>query len=204
MIESIMFDFSNYYDRIAEQLPDNCKVVEIGVANGASALYLANALFEKGKTFRLYMIDNMAYGGYEQMKTIYQNIIKSGLSEYIELIPKDSVTASKDFNDDSLHFVFLDSSHEYEPTKQEINAWYSKLIDDFVLAGHDYFLYKDGVGKAVDELVPREIKRETIDNKETGQYQEFKPEQLLFTEQTDNEFGIWELSKRFWWKPTLK
>lgn len=105
-LNTLMFDYSQYYQRIADELPSGCNVVEVGCADGISAIYLAQELHKRNKTFKLYMIDNMDYGKYEQMKTIYTNIIKSGLGEYIEVIPKDSVTASKDFNDGILIFYF--------------------------------------------------------------------------------------------------
>lgn len=193
----MMFDFKDWYDRVAEQMPDNCVCVEVGVANGDSALYLAERFFELQKQFKLYMVDNMDYGGYDQMKTIYQNIIKSGLGEYIEVIPYDSVSASEKFNDGSIDFVFLDSSHEYQETKDSIRSWYPKLKDDGILSGHDYFLYADDVGKAVDEMLPRIIKRETIDTPE--QYNEFEEEQFLITEDTGNHYGIWVVRKRFYY-----
>lgn len=193
MSETLMFDFSAFYDRIANELPDDCKVCEIGVANGDSALYLAKKLNELGKNFKLYMVDNMDYGGYDQMKTIYQNIIETGLGEHIEIIPTDSVSASKIFNDDSLHFVFLDSSHEYQETKDSILVWTPKLVDDCIMAGHDYFEYEE-VHKAVNEIVPFTYKREAIET------QDFKYEQVLYTENTTNGYGIFYFKKKFYIK----
>ena len=35
--DSVMFDFASYYDMVAERLPDNCKIAEVGIANGKSA-----------------------------------------------------------------------------------------------------------------------------------------------------------------------
>jgi cephalosporin hydroxylase len=200
MIDERMFDFKEFYNRIAEQLPNNCKIVEVGVADGASALYLAKRLDILGKEFKLYMVDSMGYGGYNQMKTIYQNIFARGVFEDVEVIPYDSVEASKMFNDDSLDFVFLDSSHAYEETKKELYAWYGKLKDDCILAGHDFYSEETpGVQKAVIEIIPHIITRPPINKPD--QQQTFEPEQLLFTEQTERGNGIWMLKKRFYWKP---
>lgn len=198
MTELLMFDFASFYDRIASQLPNDCVVCEVGVANADSALYLAKKLLNLDKKFKLYMVDNLDYGGVEQLCTIYENVIKSGLGRNIKVIPKDSIEASKLFNNDSLDFVFLDSSHLYEPTKEEIKAWYPKLKDDCILAGHDFFGHEQ-VRKAVEEILPFQIKRQTIDDPETEQYQEFEPEQFLFTEQTSNWFGVWYVQKRFYY-----
>jgi len=189
--ETIMFDFASFYDRIADELPDGCRICEVGVADGDSALYLAKRLYGEGKSFKLYMVDSMDYGKYEQMKTIYQNIIKSGLAEYIEVVPYDSIEASKKFNDNDLNFVFIDTSHEYEETKKSIAAWYPKVKDEFVLAGHDYFGHI-GVAEAVDEMLPKIITRNDIPDRI------FEPERFLNIENTDRSYGLWWVRKDFY------
>lgn len=204
-IDSRMCDFTDFYDRIAVSLPNNCRVVECGVADGYSALYLADRLNSLGKVFKLYMVENMDYGGHNQMNTIWRNICNSGLSKHIEVIPKDSILASDDFNDNSLDFIFLDSSHQFLETRKEILAWYPKLKDDCYLSGHDYFSAENpGVKKAVDMMLPKKIKRKTINDKESGHYQEFQEHQFLNTYETLQGNGIWEVSKVFYWQPTLK
>lgn len=186
-----MFDFSGFYDRIANELPNDCKICEVGVADGESALYLARRLYILGKKFKLYMVDNMDYGKYFQIKTIYENIIESGLGKFIEVIPYDSVEASKLFNDNFLHFVFIDASHLYEETKKDILAWYPKVIDEFILSGHDYIGHTE-VNKAVNELIPETITRNDIPDRE------FEPEKFLHTEDTDNGYGLWYCRKDFY------
>lgn len=186
-----MFDFSVFYDKVATDLPNNCRVCEVGVADGESALYLADKIFSLGKRFKMYMVDNMDYGQYNQLCTIYKNIIKSGLGEFIEVIPKDSVSASELFNNNYLDFCFIDTSHQYKETKDSIRAWYSKLKDERILSGHDYIGHKE-VGQAVDEVLPKMIIRDDIPDRE------FEPEQFLHTEDTDNGYGIWWVKKDFY------
>jgi cephalosporin hydroxylase len=199
-MEHTMFDFSFFYDRVAKELPDNSIVCEVGVADGNSALYLANKINSLGKSFKLYMVDNMDYGKYFQMKTIYENIIKSGLGKYIEVVPTDSVKASKMFNGDSLDFVYLDSSHQYKPTLKEIKAWYPKLRDGALLSGHDFYSKENpGVQKAVKELLPEIIKRPDIN--EADHHQEFLPHQFLNVENTPLNLGVWYATKTFYFKP---
>lgn len=201
-ISDRMFDFADWYDYIADIMPQESELVECGVADGCSALYLARKLLDKGKQFKLYMIDNMDYGQYNQMATIYKNIYYRGLFENVEVVPLDSVSAAKSFNGNTLDFVFLDSSHEETETKKEILVWYDKLKEEGILSGHDYFSIENpGVKKAVDELLPKMITRETIDNQEAEHYQEFEPEQLLYTKQTTKDCGIWYVRKRFYWQP---
>lgn len=201
-IDERMFDFKEYYKRIARQLPNDCTIVEVGVADAASSLFIADQLYSLGKTFKLYMVDSMNYGQYSQMKVIYENIIKSGLGKYIEVLPYDSLIAAKMFNGNSLNFVFLDSSHTHPETAQEIAVWYGKLVDGGVLAGHDYTSEENpGVKESVDLMLPKIIKRPDID--EEDHKQEFLPHQFLSIEQTERELGVWSVVKNFYFTPKI-
>ena len=192
MSELVMFDFQQFYQRIAKELPNDCKVCEVGVANGDSAIYLAQEINRLGKKFKLYMVDNMDYGGYLQMKTIYQNIIKSGLGEFIEVVPFESLEAVKLINDVYLDFCYIDSSHTYEETKKEIRAWYPKVKDENILSGHDYNAPE--VRQAVDEVVPKVFVRDELNG------QSFNPENILHSEDTLNEWGLWWFRKQWYLK----
>ena len=192
MSDFLMFDFPHFYQRIAKELPDNCKVLECGVADGDSALFLAQELNRLGKKFKLYMVDNMDYGRYLQMKKIYENIIKSGLGEFIEVVPFASLEAVNLFNDGYLDFCYIDSSHEYEETKKEIRAWYPKVKDECILAGHDY--NADEVRRAVEEVVPKVFVRDDIGDRS------FNPENVLQSEDTLNNFGVWFFKKQWYLK----
>lgn len=61
---------------------------------------------------------------------------------------KDSLTAAKDFPDNSFDMIFIDGSHQYEEVKADIQAWKNKA--KILLCGHDYTNWPD-VKKAVDE-----------------------------------------------------
>lgn len=195
-LDSRMFDFHDFYDMVAGELPNDCIIAEVGVANGASALYLAEKLHEQGKNFKLYMIDNMAYGGADQLSDIIKNVQRSGLGEFIEIMPMDSLNASTKFNDNSLHFVFLDSSHTYPMTKAEILLWLNKVSYGSRLAGHD-FNETEGVDVllAVTELLPREILRPPIPEQET-----FQPEPFLQVHNTSKGLGVWSVVKKFYFQ----
>lgn len=199
MGETTMFDFSNFYDRMAAQMPSPCVVVEVGVADGESAIYLANKLHQLGKSFKLYMVDNLDYGGTLQLKKIYENIIASGLGEFIEILPFDSLKAASMFNGHSIDFVFLDSSHEYKETKDSLRAWYPLLKDEGIISGHDYDLYK-GVKKAVDEVMPVYVTREDLYDENGELSQSFLPSQFLFTEKTEKGYGVYSGVKNFFIK----
>lgn len=190
MNDLIMFDFQHFYQRIAKELPNNARLAEVGIANGDSVIYLAQELKNLGKDFKIYAIDNMGYGGFFQMKTIYENIIKSGLGDYIEVMPYPSLDCAKMFNDGFLDFVYIDSSHTYKETKQEVIEWYNKVKDEGILAGHDF--NADEVNRAVSQIVPKTFTRTDIADRE------FKAEKVLHSEDTLNNWGLWWFKKQFY------
>jgi hypothetical protein len=49
-----------------------------------------------------------------------------------------SVDAAKNYQDNSLDFVFIDGDHSYEACKEDILAWLPKMKTGSILAGHDY------------------------------------------------------------------
>lgn len=198
MISETMFDFKSYYDKIAEWLPDNSRIAEVGIANGASALYLAEKLHSLEKRFTFYMIDNLAYGGADQLMELMDNVTATrikinDISNSIKLMPINSLDASCKFNDQGLNFVFLDSSHLYPQTRSEIRLWWDKVVDGGILAGHDYIGHKE-VKQAVDEVIPRTFTR--------PQHEEtvYPPTEVLKIYDTDSNFGIWEAKKDFFIK----
>lgn len=166
--QSNMFDFAEQYERFANELPDNCRIAEVGVSNGKSSLFLCSKLAERNKSFEMDMIDNLDYGKEVQMKEIMQNIISTGLPN-ITLVPKDSLNACAAYPDELFDMVMIDSSHEYAYTKSEIRCWIHKIKVGGILAGHDAS-YEEGVGKAIREVVPEDV---------------------LHIEDTEHHWGLW-------------
>lgn len=157
-----MCDFHDFYRSIAQKLPNGCRIVEVGVADGHSAIFLAETLADMGKDFHLYMVESMAYGGPDQANTIIQNIVNSGLGRSITLLQMSSLDASCKWPDNWAHFVFLDSSHTYEQTKAEIRLWYRKVMHGHFLAGHDYNANEGHeVYTAVNEVIPQRVFHDT-------------------------------------------
>jgi cephalosporin hydroxylase len=153
-IPGTMCDFHAFYDAVVMAMPDGARMVEVGVADGHSAIYLAERMADLNKKFELYMIDSLDYGGRDQANTIIKNIIRSGLGQSITFLQSGSLDASCRWPDNWAHFVFLDSSHTYEQTKAEIRLWYRKVMYGHMLSGHD-FNENEGaeVSKAVHEIV---------------------------------------------------
>lgn len=175
-IPGTMMDFEAFYKRIAEELPDNARIFEVGVADGRSAIFMAETLLDMGKKIdRFVIIDNCDYGKDYQRNTIIRNLVKSGVGDFVEFMELASLEASCLFEDNYFNFGFLDSSHKYEQTKAELRLWHHKITDGGILAGHDYFSDENPeVRKAVDEVVV--------------------PDNISF-EQTLSNNGLWVLKK---------
>lgn len=151
-----MFDFEDFYADVATRMCyKGARLAEVGVADGASAIYLAEALLNQEKQFRLILVDNLAYGGAEQLKELTRNLADANLFPWVEILPMDSLNASCKYPDGFFDFVFIDASHEYEHTKADIRLWWHKVKDGGILAGHDYYpIERDEVQRAVDAVIP--------------------------------------------------
>jgi predicted O-methyltransferase YrrM len=185
-------DFDEFYSQMANLLPDNCIVVEVGAANGRSAIMMAEMLSDLGKNFTMYVVDNMAYGGADQRNTIIGHMVSSGMGNKIKLMEMSSLDASCHFNDHAIDFCFIDSSHEYEETKASLRLWYLKLKDERILAGHDFNAPE--VKEAVSEVIPEMVTRATIPG------QSFNPEKVLNIETTIKGYGLYWMKKQFYIK----
>lgn len=158
-----MFDFQEFYLRMAEKLPAGAVIAEVGIADGASAIFLAEAFLNLDKPFKLWLIDNLAYGGSDQLHTILCNITAAGLGGAVEILPLDSLNASCRFPDNHFDLVFIDASHRYEFTKADLRLWFHKIKSEGgILAGHDF---NDNEGQevklAVNEILASYVVEET-------------------------------------------
>ena len=145
------------------QLSSNdAKFVEVGSWKGKSSSYMAVEIANSNKNIDFYCVDTWE-GSIEhkndpnlnQLYDIFNDNMQS-LKQYHKTLRLPSVVAAKKFEDNSLDFVFIDASHEYEDVKTDIIAWLPKVKSGGVLAGHDYYTNNtdvEGVKLAVDELL---------------------------------------------------
>ena len=190
-IDKRMFDFSDFYARVAREMPQDATIAEVGIADGASVIFLAETLLNLGKRFKLYAIDDMSYGHEKQLRTVMQHIGRAGLGADIELVPVSSAEATCRFPDLHFDFVFIDASHQYEPTKTDIIMWYRKLKEGGYLAGHDYNSLEGlGVKQAVDELIPKKYIRTDVSHDQSNR-------RALETYPTANGCNVWAVRKKF-------
>jgi len=157
------FSYPNLYRDMVLKFPSGSKFVEIGSWKGKSSVFMAVEIANSNKNIKFYCVDT--WNGSSEHKDVveidflYDIFIDNmkPLENYYKSMRKNSIEAANHFEDDSLDFVFIDASHEYEDVKKDIQTWLPKVKKNGVLAGHDYYIggydYFPGVKQAVDECL---------------------------------------------------
>lgn len=158
-------DFTDFYTEMLERLPNNAIFVEIGVWKGRSAIFVGEWLKETQKPIDFYAIDNFL--GENELteltaalpktleETFEQNVIDAGVFDYIFKVKDDSTAAASRFQDESVHFAYIDAAHYEEAVTRDIEAWWPKIVPGGTLAGHDYAPDCWGVKPAVDAFAAK-------------------------------------------------
>lgn len=116
--------------------------VEIGIDSGEYGVTLCKA------GLRVYGVDPyVAYHEYKlpgkgSSKNHYE-VAVSNLKGYdYTIIKKFSMDALKDFEDNSLDFVYIDGNHTLPYVSQDILEWQRKVKKGGIISGHDYAYIK--------------------------------------------------------------
>lgn len=140
---------------VLKYLPENPKILELGVYQGRLTAIWNVELINRGIDYKYYCIDHFL-GSEEHNKNIdYFSLTKNNLSQIsdkISIIKADSLDAAKQFLDNTFDLIYIDASHDYESVKKDINTWLPKVKTGGVLCGDDYVSGWFGVIKAVDEI----------------------------------------------------
>ena len=164
-IDNVEICYRNDFGLLLRHLKLNGHGVEVGVYRGDYAETIASFGLSK-----LYLVDQWSEyqthkGVFSQKKSdaVYAYVVNKFLSQpdKIKIIRKDSIQASKDFEDHFFDFVYIDASHFYDDVCADLKAWYPKVKIGGIFAGHDYNTSRDseyiktvnGVGFAVDEFL---------------------------------------------------
>jgi len=156
------FTYPKLYSEMVKRFPNNSTFIEIGSWKGQSAAYMVVEIINSKKDIKFICVDtwngSIEHQSYDEISDLY-NIFKNNMSpfkSYYTDLRLPSVEASKLFNDNSIDFIFIDASHEYEDVKNDIIHWLPKVKKNGILSGHDYWADSDswpGVKKAVNELL---------------------------------------------------
>ena len=158
------FSYTNLYDIALKYCPDNSIFVEIGSWMGRSTCYMGEGIKNSQKNIKFYAIDTWEGSDEEEHisfieelkskgKTLFdefqENIKSCGVDDVIIPIQSTSILAAEQFEDNSIDFLHIDASHDYENVIADINAWYPKVKPGGMITGDDYLW--PGVNKAVNE-----------------------------------------------------
>ena len=158
------FNYSETYDIIVDQIPEDGKIVEIGSFYGRSTHYLATSLFNANKlNVTIYCVDTFQ-GSSEhvnlKLPQDFSQIFRDNLEYYINrdmVIPmqgrSDDTKILEVFEEASIDYIMVDGAHEYEPVMDDITNWFPKLKKTGVMFGDDYGL--EAVRQATRDALPK-------------------------------------------------
>jgi predicted O-methyltransferase YrrM len=153
------FDFQDIYKKMVHTSSDKSHFVEVGVWKGMSACYMAVEIINSGKNIKFDCVDTWEFFDWftdiskESFEGLYDTFLDNiePVKDYVNVVKKISWEAALDYEDESLDFIFIDASHDYESVKKDINSWLPKLKINGLIAGHDY--YHIPVSMAVNEIL---------------------------------------------------
>jgi len=127
-----------------------CTVVELGCYVGWTSAHLALGLQAAGRGGKLWCLD------YEVrfLDAARANLARLGLAERVEFVPGLSLApATLAALPAEIDLLFIDTSHEYQATLDEIAAYLPRLAPSGLIALHDS-VSQDGVRRAVQDRWP--------------------------------------------------
>ena len=86
-------------------------------------------------------------------KKYNQNVIDCEVRDFIIDIQKPSIEAVKEFEDNSIDFMFIDGDHHYNAVIKDLNLWYPKIKRGGIFSGYD--IGHPGVIKALNEFTKK-------------------------------------------------
>lgn len=153
--------FLSLYDEAVRDAPKSGAVfVEIGAWRGRSASYMGVEIANSGKQIEFHVVDHFE-GSAEHIARQEEVIVEHKLfhvftentkpvAKYLTVHRADSLSAAQEFADESVTFLLLDGSHDYDSVLADLRAWYPKVKPGCVMAGDDWT--KPGVVQAVTEF----------------------------------------------------
>jgi len=155
------FDFDDIYADVVRQSREGATFVEVGSWYGRSSAFMAVEIANSKKNIRFFCVDTWKGSpteGYHQQEvlahggSIKQQFVSNMRGLSVVPVESDSANAADLFEDGSVDFVFIDASHEYQAVSRDISAWYPKVRDGGIIAGHD--VGWEGLLGAVQERLP--------------------------------------------------
>ncbi len=162
---------------LLDSLPKNGIVAEMGVDQGN----FSEEILRRTTPEKLYLIDlwNTKEYSLEKKAQVQKRFHQELKKDQIQIINDESVNSIKKFHDNYFDWIYIDTSHSYEQTLNELLASEPKIKNGGYITGHDFvqgnwnFMIKYGVIKAVYEFCKMrnwEIVFLTVDKNENSSF----------------------------------
>lgn len=154
--EEDWFTYPELYKFAVARYPTGSTFVELGSWKGRSSSFMCVEIANSKKNINFFCVDTWA-GSQEHTVAsshdLYLTFLHNMKSVKNLFVPLKLTTleASRLFEPNSVDFVFVDASHEYQDVVNDIHAWWPLLKNGGLLAGHDYDDNWPGVKKAVED-----------------------------------------------------
>lgn len=156
------FNCPSLYTDMVNQAANDAVFVEIGCWKGKSSSYMAERIKDSGKKITFYCIDTwkgtVTENHHQQDPDVVNDrlmeVFHSNMSPFVGFytaVQSTSLDAALRFEDNTVDFIYIDASHEYQDVKDDINAWLPKLKKGGIIAGDDY--NSSQVARAVKETL---------------------------------------------------
>lgn len=142
--------------QLLQKMKKNSVVAEIGVDEGFFSQEIHNVV----KPVKLHLVDiwgsdRFHEGKYQGVKAYFEKELEEG---EVQIHRKLSTKAVHDFQNDYFDWIYIDTDHSYETTRDELRLYAPKVKEGGIIAGHDYVkgnwisTYRYGVIEAVHEF----------------------------------------------------
>ena len=130
------------------------KGAEIGTASGEYAAFLLQSI----PGLELYCIDSWCtYKEERRMQRAHQHVTnyeftkkRFAENKKVHVIKAFSMDAVREFEDESLDFVYIDGNHSFDYVMRDIIEWSRKVRVGGIVSGHDHYHFRrSGVVEAV-------------------------------------------------------
>lgn len=140
------------YNRLANFIPDESLLIEVGSFNGRSLASISETI--KNKNLKVWAIDlweTWSFGflgsgkykeadGWIDKENMLLKFCKTMMAFDLDplVLCSTSERVGKSFANLCPHMVFIDADHSYEGCMKDIKTWWPLLPNGGILAGHDY------------------------------------------------------------------
>jgi hypothetical protein len=157
------FNMEKQYLELLDATPEGGTFVELGCYKGKSTSFIGVEIHKQKRDIEFFAVDSFqgatnstdenevkAYVGISDIEQTYLESI-APIGNKIQTIKSLSHEAADMFDDESVDVLFVDAGHSREAVLNDLKAWYPKMKNNSIMAGHDYTAW-DGVNQAVTEV----------------------------------------------------